>query len=128
LIGQPQTDGLLATNLQTLRTLNGGFIITSLLWASILAALIDHRFAVAAINLAVAAGCSLVGIIHSPMPGSPLVNPFRLPENLPPSSAGQQPIDLCVAYLLVMVLVVLIGVWNRYLPLGSQTDGTTTPT
>ena len=50
-----------------LRCLASGFILTSLLWASALAAVLDRQMFRAAAYLGVAAVCSLVGIIHSPL-------------------------------------------------------------
>ena len=107
LIGEPF--GPLGKNLQTLRVLSGGFIIISLLWASAVAALMDRRLNLAAGYFGVAAACSLFGVIHSPMPGSPLVNPFSLPANLPHSAAGQTPLYMAAAY--GCVCLVLLG-WN----------------
>ena len=56
-----------AVVVQSLRCLANGFIVTSLLWASALAALLDRRLLRAAAYLGVAAVCSLFGIIHSPL-------------------------------------------------------------
>ena len=50
----------------TLRCLANGFIVTSLLWAASLAALLDRQFGRAALYLLVAAVFALFGIIHSP--------------------------------------------------------------
>ena len=50
-----------------LRCLASGFIVTSLLWASALAAMLDRQMFRAAAYLGVAAVCSLVGMIHSPL-------------------------------------------------------------
>jgi AGZA family xanthine/uracil permease-like MFS transporter len=108
----------LARNLQTLRILAGGFIITSLIWASALAALIDRRLRLAATWFAVAAACALFGIIHSPLPGSPLVNPLQLPENLPGMAAGQTPVYLAAAYLAASALLLA---WN-WLTAGNDTN------
>jgi AGZA family xanthine/uracil permease-like MFS transporter len=107
LIGEP--DDPLGKNLQTLRMLAGGFIVTSLIWASVLAAMIDRRLMLAAAWLCLAAGFSLFGIIHSPLPGSPLVNPLQLPDNLPQAAAGQTPLYLATAYLISAVLLVIWG-------------------
>ena len=101
--------GPLGKNLQTLRMLAGGFIITSLLWASAVAALIDRRLRLAAAYFGVAAAFSLIGIIHSPLPGSPLVNPFALPDSLPHNAVGQTPLYMAAAY--TCVCLVLLG-WN----------------
>ncbi len=68
----------LQTELLTLRVLSGGFIVTSLLWASALAALIDHRLKRAGIYYGVSAACVLFGVIHSPLPGSPVFLPWEL--------------------------------------------------
>ena len=65
--------------------------MTSLLWASALAALVDRRLARAAAYLAVAAGASLIGVIHSPHIGSPIGLPWLLAD-----AAGRQPIALCL--------------------------------
>ena len=56
-----------------MRILANGYIVTSLLWASALAAMIDRRLQVAAAYFAVAACGTLFGVIHSPLPGSPRV-------------------------------------------------------
>jgi len=105
------SDSQAGKNRQTIRMLGAGFIVTSLLWASTLAALIDRRFLAAAAYLGVAAACSLTGIIHSPMPGSPLVNPFHLPENLPHTAYGQTPLYMGAAYL---VMVAILIAWHKW--------------
>jgi AGZA family xanthine/uracil permease-like MFS transporter len=111
-IGEPA--GLLGKNVQTLRALAGGFIVTSLLWASALAALIDRRLLRAAGFLGIAGMCSLFGVIHSPMPGSPLVFPWRLPENLPVNAAGQTPIYFAAGYAAAAVLLILWSQWRGW--------------
>src|SRR5436190_23989281 len=66
----------------TLRCLANGFIITSLLWAAALAAMIDGQLSKSAAYLAVAAGCALFGVIHSPLPGSPIGLPTEVFDKL----------------------------------------------
>lgn len=100
----------LGSQLQSLRALSGGFIITSMLWAAMLAALIDRRLYRAAVFCAIAAGCSLFGVIHSPLPGSPLVAPWNLPE-LPKVAVGQTPLYFGAAYLAMAALLVVWGRW-----------------
>jgi len=109
-IGEPQ--GPLGKTLQTLRMLSGGFILTSLLWAALLAKLIDVRLISAAVLSLIAAMCSLFGAIHSPMPGGPLIVPWDLPPNLPQAAAGQTPFYMAAGYAAVAVLLV---VWAAYL-------------
>ncbi|HVX12593.1 MAG TPA: permease [Pirellulales bacterium] len=109
LAAQP-SGALVATTLQTLRTLSSGFVITSLLWASTLAMLIDRRSAAAAAFLLTGAACSLFGVIHSPLPGSPVMLPWKLPtENLPFAAAAQTPLIMASAYLAMAVTVVVCG-------------------
>jgi AGZA family xanthine/uracil permease-like MFS transporter len=72
------TDPLLEHELLTLRMLANGFIVTSLLWASALSAIIDRRLSSAGLYFAVAAGCTLVGIIHSPLAGGAVFWPWQL--------------------------------------------------
>ena len=64
MINQPQSQSA-----ETLQQLAGGFIITSLIWASALAFIIDRKFYFAAAFFLAAMVCSLFGIIHSPLDG-----------------------------------------------------------
>ena len=69
--------GDLQVELTTVRVLASGFVVTSLLWASALAALIDRRLALAAGCFALAGLFASCGIIHSPLPGSACFFPGR---------------------------------------------------
>ena len=69
----------LVSDLQTVHLLKQGFILTSLLWASLLAMAIDRRMMHAAIFTAVAGCFTLFGLIHSPMPNNALFLPVGLP-------------------------------------------------
>ena len=98
-----------AGKLQTLRVLSSGFVITSLLWASTLAMLIDRRYAAAAGFLLSAGVCSLFGIIHSPLAGSPLAMPWNLPlDQLPTPAAARTPIIMASSYF-ATALAVFVG-------------------
>jgi AGZA family xanthine/uracil permease-like MFS transporter len=96
----------LATQLQTMQMLSGGFIVTSLLWGAALAALIDRRLHVAAAYFAVAGVCSLFGVIHSPFADERLLWPWDLGE-LPAAAAGQTPVYMAAAYFLVAILLLV---------------------
>ncbi len=98
-VGKP--DGPLGGKLETMHLLSGGFIISSLLWASILASIIDRRLAVAAIYLSIAAAFTFFGIIHSPMPGSPMFFPWQLEEHFRNLTLQYTAAYLCVAVLMV---------------------------
>jgi AGZA family xanthine/uracil permease-like MFS transporter len=102
----------LARNLQTMRMLAGGFVITSLIWSSGLAAIIDRRLAVASAFMAAGAVFSLFGVMHSPLAGSPLALPWALPQELPRAAAGQGPWHLAAGYA---AMAGLLLVWHRVL-------------
>ena len=114
LLPQPleELNASLATQLQTIHMISAGFIVTSLIWASALAALIDRRLKLAALWFGVAALCSLFGIIHSPLPSEALVVPWNLPP-LSDAAAGQTPWHLAGAYLLTAAT--LLG-WSQLAP------------
>jgi AGZA family xanthine/uracil permease-like MFS transporter len=99
-----------AARLQTVRVLSAGFIVTSLLWGSALAAIIDRQLRRAASFLAVAALCSLFGVIHSPLPGSPLMLPWDLPA-LPAAAAGQSPPYIAGGYAAMGLVLLAWSFW-----------------
>jgi AGZA family xanthine/uracil permease-like MFS transporter len=86
----------------TLRCLANGFIVTSLLWAALLAALLDRQFGRAALCLSVAAVCALFGIIHSPLASAPVSLPNHVWALLPedPRFRCQSPYHWAAAYFL----------------------------
>jgi AGZA family xanthine/uracil permease-like MFS transporter len=79
--------------------LSSGFIITSLVWASALAAMIDRRLARSALFFLIAAVFTLFGVMHSPAPGSPLFFPWSLASEYRP---------LVIQYALGYALVALL--------------------
>lgn len=93
--------------LHTVRVLASGFIVTSLLWASGLAAIIDRRLNAGAVFFGIAALCSCFGIIHSPLPGSPMFLPWNLDAN-----SLETPLQYGGGYLLTAAL--LLG-WHYWL-------------
>ncbi|UUO06874.1 permease [Blastopirellula sp. J2-11] len=105
-ISQGNFFGPLGVKLQTLRMLSGGFILTSLMWGSALAMIIDRRLLTAAGFFATSGLFALFGVIHSPLPGSPVVLPWAV-EQFPATSAGQTPVYMLAAYLSAAVVLVL---------------------
>jgi adenine/guanine/hypoxanthine permease len=94
----------LAVELQTVRALSNGFIVTSLVWAAALASLIDHRLHIAARYLAVAAVLAFFGVIHSPIAGSPLMLPFSdMP--IPAIAVGQTHLDFAAGYAVMATIL-----------------------
>ena len=104
-----QLVGPLALQLQTMQLLANGFVITSLLWASLLAAIIDRRLGLAAVYTLIAAVASLFGIIHSPAAGGSLVLPWPLAAW--PEGNLLTPYYLAAAYGLTGVLLAAWGAW-----------------
>jgi adenine/guanine/hypoxanthine permease len=96
----------LAADIQTLRILSNGFIVTSLLWSSALAALIDRRLWRAAAFFFVAAALSAFGIVHSPMPGSPMFLPWNLT-----GPDARYVAQYVAGYALVGLLLLIWGSW-----------------
>jgi len=72
----------------TLLVLGNGFILTAVLWAWALAAIIDRQFLTATAVFALASAASLFGLIHSPLPSGALFWPWALASPLPRQLAG----------------------------------------
>ena len=77
---RPQTQQWIQT--VTVLAGGGGFIITSLLWGTALAHLIDGRLRPLVASLLLAAVFSWFGIIHSPLPSSPIMTPAAVMRRL----------------------------------------------
>ena len=107
-----QPGGQLAGELFGIRILAAGFIVTSVLWAGILAALLDRRLRVAGGWCLAAALLTLCGVIHSPFADARLFLPWSIGA-LPPEAAGRGPLDLAAAYA---VLAVLFAGWGCLVP------------
>ena len=101
----------LARELFSMRLLSSGFIVTSLLWAGMVSALIDRRLLQAAGWTLAAAAFTLCGVIHSPFPDGRLFLPWSL-GTLPVEAAGRGPLELAAAYAL---LAALFAAWHGWL-------------
>lgn len=101
-------DETLKHELSTIRMLANGFIVTSLLWASSLAMIIDRRFRSAATFFFIATICTLFGVMHSPLPGGPVFLPWEL-------GAAEKSI-MCryaIGYASVAVILLLLDTVSR---------------
>jgi AGZA family xanthine/uracil permease-like MFS transporter len=98
----------LVDNLTTVRMLANGFIITSLLWASALAAIIDRRLWRAACLFLVCAAFTAFGIMHSPIAGSPMLLPWQLDDAI-----RHHVVTYLVGYIAVAVI---LYAWGAVLP------------
>jgi AGZA family xanthine/uracil permease-like MFS transporter len=103
---------------QTVTILSGGFIVTSLLWGSILTFLIDGRVRPAAAALVLAGAFSLFGVMHSPLPSGPIVAPNEAIRQLKElgrfeASKYQTPYHWAAAYWTSAALLLALGRWGR---------------
>ena len=73
----------LQTLLQTLTVLSNGFILTALMWGSMLALLIDRRPRMAALCAFACAFFTLFGLIHSVWPSGAVYLPWNAPSHMP---------------------------------------------
>ena len=107
-------DAALARELFSLQLISAGFILTSVLWAGMLTALLDRQLRRAAGWCLAAAAFTLCGVIHSPFKDGRLFAPWAVGE-LPVEAAGRGPLELALAYGLLAALLV---VWSMF-PVGS---------
>ena len=103
---------------QTITILAGGFILTSLLWGTALARIIDGRMGAAAAACVVAGACALFGIIHSPLPASPIIAPPEALRRLDAAgrraaTAGQTPYHWAAAYAAGAAVLLAVGRTGR---------------
>ncbi|MEQ1904978.1 MAG: hypothetical protein ABL888_12395, partial [Pirellulaceae bacterium] len=110
----------LSSMLLYLNVLAGGFIISSLLWSSALAEVIDRRFNRASIYLLIAAGLTAFGVIHSPIPGDKMFWPWQLGD----STQIRVVVELIVSYVLMALVFFVVGVSTRAenLPIDSDEE------
>jgi AGZA family xanthine/uracil permease-like MFS transporter len=105
-LGKRPPDPAGAVFTQTLLCLANGFVITSVLWAAALTTLIDGQHGRSAVYFLVAAGCSLFGLIHSPLANSPVAIPTpSWMRELPHSANFQTPYQWAIGYLLAAAIV-----------------------
>ena len=117
-LGKPFAELRPATQhwIQTVTVLSGGggFIITSLLWGSALAHMIDGRVRPLVATLLLAAVFSWFGVIHSPLPSSPIMTPGSVirqleAEGRAKASAHQTPYHWAAGYVLLAVALVALS-------------------
>ncbi|MDH5526754.1 MAG: MFS transporter [Nitrospirota bacterium] len=81
--GMADLSGQLLGTYQTVLVLANGFILTAMIWASLLTAIIDRRFREGAVFAALAAVFTVIGLIHSPFEDGRLFLPGQAGSNLP---------------------------------------------
>ena len=107
------TDGLpphLTELLLNLNVLAGGFIMTSLIWASATAKIVDRRFYSASIYFALAGMLVLFGVMHSPLAGDKMFLPWSLSDPAVFSAEEKRVVlQFAVSYLVMAVLMFVVG-------------------
>ncbi len=98
--------------------LANGFILTSLLWGTMLAHLIDGHFRAAAATTVLAAAFSWFGVIHSPLPSGPIIAPAEAVARLKRegrfhAAAHQTPYHWAGAYGAVTLALIAIGTLGK---------------
>ena len=122
-----------AANLQSLalqlQILAGGFIITSLIWASATARIIDRRFFSAATFFAVGGVLVLFGVIHSPLVGDKMFWPWQM--GYVPQFGGtvefdphvqKMVVEFVIAYWVMATLMVILGCVLKPEPIDSDEE------
>jgi AGZA family xanthine/uracil permease-like MFS transporter len=111
-----------AVGVQSLRCLANGFIVTGLLWASALAAMLDGKLVRAAGCLGIAGICSLFGVIHSPLRPAAIALPQHVLAQMSPEPAirCQSPYHWAAAYALAAALLVLLHLVRSRVPLAGK--------
>ena len=108
----PQLPDKLQADLDVLHVLANGFIVTSLLWGSLLAAIVDRRLFRAAAFSALSALLTLFGVMHSPLAGNSLLLPWTLNDHDRRLTLG-----FAGGYLSVAILMTLwaafLAVWSN---------------
>jgi adenine/guanine/hypoxanthine permease len=97
--------GATLPEMQVIVALGNGFILTAMLWGAFLAVLIDGRLLQAVGCLAVLAGLTFFGIVHSAMPDGNMYLPWLLP-----SPARLVPFEFTVAYLTLALLIFALSI------------------
>jgi AGZA family xanthine/uracil permease-like MFS transporter len=94
-----------------LGALSRGYILTGLLWAAVVAFVIDRQFMRSAYVLMISAALSLFGIIHSVLPDSAIYFPWHL--ELAHPAAADLPYHLAAGYLLAGLTILAFAMAER---------------
>jgi AGZA family xanthine/uracil permease-like MFS transporter len=91
--------GEAALGWQALLVLGNGFILTAILWAWTLTAMLDGQPRVAAALLAFASLAALFGLIHSPLPNGALFLPWSTPRPITIQLAGAYGVAAVICWM-----------------------------
>ncbi len=116
-------DPSLQENLRTMGMLSNGFIVTSLLWAWVLAAVIDRKLVTASVVLLTLSAFTLIGLVHSPLPGSRLflpIGPAVWGDLVLDSENRRHVFEFAAGYALSAVLLWCWSMWHAWNRTGSE--------
>ena len=109
-VGDDMSEGL-AHNLLYLNVVAGGFIFTSVIWASATAKMVDRNYIAAAIYFALGGAFTLFGIMHSPLAGDKMFLPTSLmDETLFDADRIAAVRDFAIAYFVMAALMIGVNV------------------
>lgn len=92
-----------------INVLAGGFILTSLIWASATARIIDRKFFSAGVFFLVAAGLSMFGLMHSPLTDDQMFMPYQLFDQSSVMTDQQSSISLQFICMYVIAAGIMFG-------------------
>ena len=107
-ISEAKLSDHLQGELVTVRMLANGFIITSLLWASGLAMLIDRRWKASTLIFGLCGILTLFGVMHSPLPDGSMFWPWQIGDTV----LQRLTWEYAAGYLVVAVLIYFLGHWS----------------
>lgn len=106
-----------------LSVLAGGFIITSLIWASATAKIIDRRYFGASIYFALGGMFVLFGVIHSPLPGDQMFLPWQMTDpEIFTENTRKIVLEFAIAYLIMAVLMFALGNMTKAKPIDTDEE------
>ena len=124
-IGQLRAEPIEEDLFLTIRVLAGGFIMTSLIWSSVTARIIDRRFSSAGIFFLAGAAMSMFGLMHSPLPDDQMFLPYQLfDSNVMDFKQSSIAIQFICTYLLAAGLMFGLGslLKDEITPIDSDKD------
>ncbi len=120
----PDSSGLperLQDLLLQLNVLAGGFIMTSLIWASATAKIVDRQYYSASIYFAFGGMLVLFGVMHSPLPGDQMFLPWNLSDaSIFDGGTRWIVMQYAVAYLVMAVAMFILGSFGNQLPIDTD--------
>ncbi len=109
----------------TINVLAGGFIMTSLIWSSVTARIIDRRFSSAGVFFLAGAVMSTFGLMHSPLPDDQMFLPHQLfDSNVMDFKQSSIALQFICTYLLAAGLMFGLGslLKDEITPIDSDKD------